>query len=112
MSNYAELVDNKVVRVLVIDNSWTDQQAQEFLSTISSNTWMNVESYSRYVSKDDEFHPQLNKFIPEKPFNSWILDEDRGMYLPPIIKPLAIPVGYVVLWSEELKRWILEKVNV
>ena len=39
MSEYAEIVEGKVIRVLVISNDWTEVQTLDFLSTISSNTW-------------------------------------------------------------------------
>lgn len=108
MSEYAEIVDNKVVQVLVIDDNWSEEQAQEFLAKVSSNKWIKT---NEKVGKSFEYHPGIQKFSRKKPFDSWVFDEKRGMYLPPIPKPLSVPIGYIWRWSEELRQWVLEKIN-
>lgn len=109
MSKYAEIINNKVNRVLVIDDSWTEEQAQDFLANVSSNLWVKSE---KKVGKGFEYRPSAKgKILPPKPFKSWKLDSKRGMWIPPIPKPVAVPVGYIYVWVEELKQWVLEKVD-
>lgn len=113
MANYAELnSENKVLRVVVINDSWTEQMAQSFLKGISDNVWIKDDS-SIHVSKGHEYHSIEGKqfFTFKKPFSSWILDKELKIYLPPIPRPLAIPVGYVVYWSEKLKSWVQRRIG-
>lgn len=44
----------------------------------------------------------LNTFRSPKPFNSWILSNDKTNWVPPIEKPVG---NYY--WDEEILNWIL-----
>lgn len=53
-------------------------------------------------------------FIPKKSFDSWILDEDKGIYVAPKERPsddLLIGSNTEVKWSEEKQEWICIDVN-
>jgi len=108
VAEYAEVINGKVIRVLVIDDNWAEEKAQELLAKISSNEW--VKTYKK-VGKEYEYHKETGMFTHKKPFDGWVLDKKREMYIPPIPKPIAIPVGYIVKWSQELRQWILDKVD-
>src|SRR3990167_1029708 len=100
---YAEIENGKVKQVLVIDDSWPEAQAQDFLSGISLNLWVKTDITGsiggKYAGIGDEFHPELGNLFIRKPFDSWVLDPERKMFLPPWPAPIAIPVGYIYQWS-------------
>jgi len=43
-------------------------------------------------------------FIPKKPFNSWILDEETCLWKAPVVKP---DDGKTYSWNEETQQWDL-----
>jgi hypothetical protein len=60
-------------------------------------------------------------FIPPKPFNSWVLDEDTCFWKPPIVKPITYtqnriseigePIMDIYRWNEINQNWdIVEKI--
>lgn len=108
MSEYVEIVNNEVARVLVIDDAWTEEEAQAFLSSISSNVWIKSEDK---VGRGFEYVPEEGIIRRKKPYQSWIYDYQRKMWIPPIARPLAVPIGYMVKWSEDLKNWVIEKID-
>lgn len=48
------------------------------------------------------YDSQLDAFIPPKPFNSWVLDENSCLWNPPISMPID---NNRYLWNEEIKSW-------
>jgi len=106
MSEYAEIENGKVIRVVVINDSWTEKRTANFLTGISINTWIKT---TKKVGKTYEYHRSTKSFTPKKPFKSWSFDKKSKMYLPPIPRPLAIPVGFIVIWSQKLKRWVIKE---
>lgn len=108
MSEYAEIKNNKVINVVIIDDTWSEDKAQEFLATISSNLWVKT---TNKVGKAYEYHPDIKVIAPRKPFSSWELDVNRGIWLPPVAKPIAIPIGYLIYWSEQAGRWLIRKIK-
>ena len=45
-------------------------------------------------------------FIPPKPFNSWILNEDTCQWEPPVVKPID---NNNYIWNEETQQWDLNE---
>ena len=41
-------------------------------------------------------------FIPKKPFNSWILDEETCLWKAPVVKP---DDGKTYRWNEDTQQW-------
>ena len=50
------------------------------------------------------YDKQRDAFIPPKPFNSWILNEDTCLWNAPIDKPND---GNIYKWNEEILNWEL-----
>ena len=50
------------------------------------------------------YDEQRDAFIPPKPFNSWILNEDTCLWNAPIDKPND---GNIYKWNEEILNWEL-----
>jgi hypothetical protein len=48
----------------------------------------------------------LDAFYPPKPFNSWVLDDNTGMWNPPVAMPTTAPAeGNMWLWDENTTSW-------
>ena len=45
------------------------------------------------------------KFTKPKPYDSWLLDEDSGIWKPPIQRP---DDGSTYVWNEESVSWIVQ----
>lgn len=115
MGTYAEIVNGKVSRVLVVDGT-EDEAKTWLLLNVSKNKWITTDvrgkNKNKYAGKGDEYHADVDKFISKKPFDSWTIDKERGMYIPPLPKPLAVVVGYVWKWSVKLGEWVQVKLGV
>ena len=47
----------------------------------------------------------LDAFIPPKPFNSWVLDEETCTWKPPVLRPTD---GFTYFWNEAKVDWELQ----
>ena len=54
-----------------------------------------------YIYDDDR-----DAFIPKKPFNSWILDEETCLWKAPVVKPAD---GKFYIWNEDTQQWDLNE---
>ena len=48
------------------------------------------------------YDPERDAFIPPKPFESWVLDEDTCLWVAPLPYPED---GATYTWNEELQEW-------
>ena len=55
-----------------------------------------------YASIGYTYDEQRDAFIPPKPFNSWILDEQTCLWEPPVPRPND---DKIYLWNEETTSW-------
>jgi hypothetical protein len=51
------------------------------------------------------YDAQRDAFIPPKPFNSWVLDEQACWWIPPVAKP----DDNFYTWDEVSTSWVLEE---
>ena len=117
MAHFAELdKDNKVLRVIVIDNNATHDEdgiEQEILgiafcqSMYGKDTKWVQTSYSnamrnKFAGVGDVFDEKLNAFISPSPFPSWVLDEETLHYVPPVALPID---DNRYLWNETTLSW-------
>ena len=49
-------------------------------------------------------------FIPPKPFNSWILNENTCLWEPPIPYPTDGTIYKIYNWNEETQSWTLQTI--
>lgn len=131
MSHWAELdSNNEVVRVLVGDNNDpAGDEGYQWLIDNLGGTWVKT-SYNAVAGKRRNpetgemteepgfrknyagigytYDAQRDAFIPPKPFNSWILNEDTCIWDAPIPKPETAegPDAKFYVWDEELLNWI------
>ena len=106
MSHWAEIDNNnKVIRILVGDNNQPDE-GEAFMNSLGG-TWVKT-SYNANIRKnfagiDFTYDAIRDAFIPPKPFNSWILDEDTCHWQPPA--PIPVVEGKFYYWSEDDLSW-------
>lgn len=118
MAHFAEVDSNNIVqRVLVIANE-EEYRGQEFLANdlglggtwlkTSYNTFGGVHSFGgtplrkNYAGIGFSYDSARDAFIPPKPHNSWLLDEDTCLWEPP--KPYPTD-GAMYVWNETTTNW-------
>ena len=115
MAHFAKIKDNKVTQVIVVSNDVLEGKdfpesepiGQQFIASINlDGTWKqtsyNHKFRNKYAGIGDTYDAERNAFIPQKPFNSWVLNEDTCNWDAPISYPQD---GKFYLWNEELKNW-------
>jgi hypothetical protein len=123
MAHFAKLgVGNIVERVEVVSNdiATNEQAGVDFLNNLyntndvwkqtSYNTSGGVHSLGgtpfrkNYASIGYTYDQTRDAFIPSKPFNSWILNEDTCLWEAPVAYPTD---GQRYFWNEENQSWDL-----
>jgi hypothetical protein len=120
MAHFAEIDENNIViRVLVVDDL-QENNGQDFLANTLDlgGTWIQT-SYNTYggIHKNDgiplrknyacigfTYDPTRDAFIPPKPYNSWILNEETCLWESPVPYPED---GQDYFWDEENISWQL-----
>ena len=88
MSNYAQIVNGKVVNVIVADGDFVDKSDLDYvLLSRGGIGWT--------------YDEQANQFVAPQPFESWTLDENND-WQPPTPKP---DDNYY--WNEATQTWLL-----
>lgn len=117
MAHFAKLDENNVVvEVHVVNNDdilnlsfpSSEPVGIEFLNNWQGfpSTWKQT-SYNKNFRKNYAgigyiYDQQRDAFIPPKPFESWILNEETCLWEPPVEYPTD---GKQYLWDEELVQW-------
>jgi hypothetical protein len=121
MSHWAEIDNNNIViRVTVGNNNDPDEGYQWLIDNLggtwvktSYNTMGGVHTKSgeplrkNYAGVGYTYDEGRDAFIPPKPFESWLLDEDICNWEPPIAYPIfdeANPKDYI--WDESTISWV------
>ena len=121
MSHFAEINENGIVlRVIVAEQDFIDSgkagEPTRWVQT-SFNTHEGEHKLGgtplrkNYAAIGYKYDSVLDAFIPPKIFNSWVLDEQKCVYVPPkeapVLKDKEVPV-----WNEEKQDWdIKEKLD-
>jgi len=94
MSTYAKVnLNNIVENVIIADSSYILSQ---------EGMWIEVTTLTGPANGGQEYSSEHKKFIPEKPFESWIFDEDSFEWVSPAgAKPSS---GYWS-WNELDQEW-------
>jgi hypothetical protein len=115
MAHFAELDDNnKVKQVIVVSNNElldesgneSEQKGIDFCVNLLGGRWIQT-SYNANLRKNfagigSLYDPIRNAFISEKPYESWILNEDTCNWVAPISYPID---GKVYEWNETISNW-------
>jgi hypothetical protein len=117
MAHFAQLDENNVVtRVIVVHNNdctingvETEEVGIVFCKTLlGANTKWKQTSYNGNIRKNYAgigytYDAGRDAFIPPKPFNSWILNEDTCQWAAPVSYPTD---DKRYRWNEETTSWI------
>jgi hypothetical protein len=112
MAHFAELDENNIVtQVLVTDNDYPNE-GYDWLVETFGGTWVQT-SYNATIRKNFagigfSYDETRDAFIPPKPFESWLLNEETCNWEAP--KPYPTD-GKLYNWDEESQEWI-EYVNL
>ena len=123
MAHFAKLnEDNVVVQVIVVANSDAPNEAkgQAFLQNLYKNTVTYKQtSYNtiagehklggtpfrkNYAAIGYTYDSTKDAFIPPKPYDSWILNEDTCQWTAPVEMPGG---DNIYEWNEDTKSWDL-----
>lgn len=112
MSHFAQIdTDNIVIQVIVAEQDFIDSglvgEPSRWIQT-SYNTHGGQHPEGRPLRKNYagigySYDPVLDAFIPPKPFESWVLNEETGLWGPPIPYPSD---GNVYEWDESTASWV------
>ena len=133
MAHWAELdKNNLVLRVTVGNNNDIDEGYQWIIDNLggrwvktSYNTHLGVHTLGgtplrkNYAGIGYYYNEELDAFIPPKPegMNSWILNEDKGIWEPPIPYPLVqiedrLIFNSIYVWDESSLLWIEQPTSI
>ena len=122
MAHFTQLDANNVVtQVIVVANSDTaDANGVEkeyigaaFCEKLFGGTWKQT-SYNGSIRKNYAgvgyaFDAERDAFIPPKPYNSWLLNEDTCLWEAPVAMPADAGTGEPpkrYTWDEDSVNWI------
>lgn len=119
MAHFARIENNIVTEVLVVSND-QEHRGQEFLADdlglggvwlqTSYNTLGGIHTSGgtpfrkNYAGIGYTYDPDRDAFIPPKPFESWVLNEDTCLWEPPTPYP---DDGEQYTWDETTVSWVL-----
>ena len=102
MSYFAKVLNNKVLKVIVADDSFfdtfVDSSVGEWVECHDDGTKKMLPSKDFNYDVDDEI------FYLPKPYSSWTLDENYD-WQPPVERPAD---GGRHIWNEESQEWTSE----
>jgi len=112
MAHFAKVVDGVVTQVIVAEpeffQTFVDSSPGEWIQT-SYNTHGNQHKLggtplrANYAGIGFTYDREKDVFIPQKPFASWLLNEDTYLWEAPVAMP---DDGKVYFWDEELVNWV------
>ncbi len=118
MAHFARIVEDVVTEVLVVSND-QEHRGQEFLAEdlglggvwlrTSYNTLGGIHTSGgtpfrkNYAGIGYTYDPVRDAFIPPKPFESWVLNEDTCLWEPLTPYP---DDGQMYLWDETTVSWV------
>lgn len=120
MAHFARVNENWIVEeVIVVNNDVIKDDAgiecdwlgEQFCQSLygAYTKWIQTSYtgriYKNYAGVGYTFDPHRNAFIPPKPYESWLLNEDTCRWDPPVPYPTD---GKLYVWDEETTSWILQ----
>jgi hypothetical protein len=113
MAHFAKLgTGNIIEKVIVVSNdiATTEQAGIDFINNLykTRDVWKQT-SYNNNIRKNFAgigyiYDQTRDAFIPPKPFNSWILNEDTCLWEAPVALP---DTENRYNWNEETQQWDL-----
>ena len=116
MAHFAQIDENNIVQQVIVvhnnellDETGTEQESRgiQFCQSLLGGNWVQT-SYNANFRKNYAgvgFTYDLNRdaFVPPKPYESWILNEDTCNWESPVPYPTD---GELYTWDEEIQSWV------
>lgn len=119
MAHFAKVVDSIVVRVIKAEqefmDSFIDDSPGAWIQTSYNTTGgVHVDPETRqpddgiplrynYAGVGFTYDRQRDAFIPPKPYNTWVLNEDTCLWEPPVPRPSNTDSDYV--YNDTTQTW-------
>lgn len=112
MIYFANLDSNNVVlQVIVIDRQHIldangveqEELGIQYCQQLLGGVWKQISNHNfppRYPNEGYTYNPELDVFVPPKPYNSWVLNTDIANWVAPIPAP-----SNEHTWNEEMGAW-------
>ena len=127
MAHFAQLNENNIVTQVIVvhDNDCLDENGNElesvginFCTNLFGGVWKQT-SYNgsfrfNYAGPGYSYDEIRDAFVPQKPFESWLLNEDTCQWYPPSPMPEVedISNGDYYVWNENLLVWELRHPSI
>jgi hypothetical protein len=108
MSHFAKIENKIVTQVIVADEDFISSCDGEWIQT-SYNTYGGKHKLGgtplrkNYAGIGYSYSPELDAFIPPKPYESWTLNNDTCLWSAPTPMPTD---GKLYKWNEPTLSWI------
>ena len=111
MAHYAKVENGIVTQVIVADQEFIDSGALGNPSTWIQTSYNTFGGQHRmggtplrknYAGVGYFYMADIDAFVPLKPYESWILNTETGLWEPPISRPEN---GENLIWDEDLQNW-------
>jgi len=107
--------DNSILEVLSVNDevltdengTMSEQKGIDFLTSIYGHTnwkqtFLDGSLRKNFAFVGSEYSPELDAFIPFKPWESWVLDTNTVKWIAPLPYPLD---GREYVWDEANNNW-------
>lgn len=125
MAHFAEINENNTVIRVIVTDDYEEKRGQEFISQTlgldgkwiktSYNTHGGIHALGgepfrkNYAGVGYLYDEIRDAFIPQKPYESWVLNESSCLWESPIPYPAD---GNQYIWDEETISWVLDEISV
>lgn len=102
MSYFAKVENGIVTTVIVADQIFVDNIPGTWVET----SYDTLGEENNYVGIGYKYNVLLDAFIPPKPFYSWVLNENKDGWEPPVPVPENKDLTELMRWDETNKEWV------
>lgn len=121
MAHFAKVVNGVVVEVIVAEQEFIDElpDAELWIQTsyntrggvhfdpVTNEPDGGVALRKNYASIGGSYNAEMDAFIPEQPYPSWVLNPDTCLWEPPVPRPSE---DKQYTWVEETLSWVEDSV--
>jgi hypothetical protein len=118
MAHFAQIEDNTVVQVTVINNEdildtqgvESEEIGSQLCQDLFGGTWIQTSYNSkfrvRFAGVGYVYDETRDAFLTAQPYPSWILTEDTLSWVAPVSDPQAQSDGVPYTWDESSISWV------
>jgi hypothetical protein len=115
MAHYAFLDENNIVTEVIvgvnetetIEGLTTEEWYGNFRNQVCKRTSYNGNIRKNYAGIGMLYDSARDVFMFPKPFESWILDEEKCIWMPPVPYPVDTSDEDIYKWDEATLAWVL-----